>query len=242
MSTLKPVRARDRVFKAVRQRLITGSHRPGEKIKIRPLAEVLGTSTTPVREALLQLVVAGALQDDPQHSIRVPVLTADEYAELIHLRTIIECDIAVIAASRITSDELEYLEALALELLDQNFKTGLIADFHFALYRAAKMPLAMPLIEGLWLRTGPYLHYFEGADALKWGRRLRGDMLRGLRTGDAELVRSSLAEDLGRARDFIVNAINGNPQVEKPVRRRRKRPAEHTEMANEIGRERRKTA
>lgn len=205
MAEQKSLRTRDRVYRAVRERLMSGAHRPGEKIKIRPLAEVLGTSTTPVREALLQLVVAGALQHDPQHSIRVPVLTAAEYAELIHLRILIECDLAGAAAQRITSKELERLEILALELLESG--TTLVADFHFALYNAAKMPLAIPLVEGLWLRTGPYLTLFEKPQYLSWGRRLRGDILRGLRIGDVALVRKSLAEDLGLAREFITGAI-----------------------------------
>lgn len=186
---------------------MSGAHLPDEKIKIRPLAEVLGKSTTPVRETLLQLVVAGALQHDPQHSIRVPVLTAEQYAELIHLRTLIECDLAGVAAQRITSDELEQLERLALELLEPSPKMTLVANFHFALYRAAEMPLAMPLIEGLWLRTGPYLHHFKKLEDLTRSRRLRGDMLRGLRTGDAGLVRTSLAEDLEFARDFVAKSI-----------------------------------
>lgn len=207
MAELKPLRARDRVYRAVRERLMSGAHRPGEKIKIRPLAEVLGTSTTPVREALLQLVVAGALRHDPQHSIRVPVLTAAEYAELIHLRILIECDLAGVAAERMTSAELERLETLALELLEPSPTTTLVADFHFTLYRAAKMPLAMPLVEGLWLRTGPYLHLFEKPQDLSWGRSLRGDLLRGLRAGDSDLVRKSLAKDLELAREFVTVAI-----------------------------------
>jgi len=187
--------------------LITGAHLPGEKIKIRPLAEVLGTSTTPVREALLQLVAAGALQDDPQLSIRVPVLTAAEYADLLHLRIILECDVAAKAAQNITPEELDKLEQLALDLMDPEHSVGLIADFHFTLYGAAKIPPALPLIESLWLQTGPYLYLFKGSDALTWGRRLRGEMLKGMRLRDPDLVRASLAEDLSKARDFVCDAL-----------------------------------
>lgn len=230
MTIEKPVRARDRIFRAVRYRLITGAHRPGEKIKIRPLAEVLGTSTTPVREALLQLVAAGALHDDPQLSIRVPVLTAAEYAELLYLRTILECDVAAVAATRVTSAELEALEALALDLMDSTRNVGLIADFHFTLYRAAKMPFALPLIESLWLQTGPYLHLFEGSDALSWSRNLRGEILRGLRSRNEMMVREALKRDLDLTRDFISQAIDnmgdaGGPELyngsKMPVRKKK---------------------
>lgn len=219
MSEQSTVRTRDRVFRAVRERLISGAHKPGEKIKIRPLAEVLGTSMTPVREALLQLVVAGALQHDPQHSIRVPVLTGEEYSELIHLRILLECELAGVAAQRITAPELEKLESLALGLLEVSHETTLVAEFHFGLYRAAHMPLAIPLIEGLWLRTGPYLHLFKEPTDLSWGRRLRGDILRGLRTRDSRLVRQALKNDLSLAREFVVNAIGSKSGAKKPGQR-----------------------
>lgn len=205
-------RTRDRVFRAVKERLISGAHRPGEKIKIRPLAEALGTSATPVREALLQLVIAGALQHHPQHSIRVPVLTAEEYGELIHIRILLECELAGFAAKRITSEMLDRLERLAIELFDENsaefatFKAK-VADFHFTLYRAAHMPQAIPVVESLWLRTGPYLNAFQQSTDRDWGHRLRGQILNGLRKGDSKLVREALKEDLMKAREHVTSSI-----------------------------------
>ena len=205
------IRTRDRVYRAVRDRLISGAYQPGEKIKIRPLAKALGTSTTPVREALLQLVSAGALLHDPQRSVRVPVLTPDEYEELIHFRILLECELAGIAAKRIAPAELELLENISIELLhrdpeDVEYLRSKIVEFHFTLYRAARMSKALPLVESLWLRTGPYLYLF-GNPSDAGGHLLRGEILKGLRSGDAALVRKALKSDLTSARTFVTGEI-----------------------------------
>lgn len=209
----KTVRTRDRVFRAVKDRLISGAHLPGEKIKIRPLASALGTSTTPVREALLQLVVAGALKHDPQQSVRVPVLTAAEYSEIIQLRILLEGELAYYAAQKIESDELAELERLSLSLLNldetqiEDYKANIV-KWHFTLYKAAKMKQAIPLIESLWLQTGPYLNLYRQKEDLAWGQKLRGKMLQALRDGDGDLVRQIIKDDLNYVHQLVVKSFN----------------------------------
>ena len=211
-SVKKTVRTRDRVFRAVKDRLISGAHIPGEKIKIRPLAIALGTSTTPVREALLQLVVAGALKHDPQQSVRVPILTAKEYTEIIQLRILLECELAFVAAQRIEAEELADLERISLNLLnlDENqleeYKANIV-KWHFTLYKAAKMKQAIPLIESLWLQTGPYLSLYRQKEDFTWGQNLRGKMLQGLRDGNGELVRQLVKDDLNYVNKQLIKTF-----------------------------------
>lgn len=211
-SVKKTVRTRDRVFRAVKDRLISGAHLPGEKIKIRPLASALGTSTTPVREALLQLVVAGALKHDPQQSVRVPILSAAEYSEIIKLRILLEGEIAFYAAENIELDEIAELERLSLNLLNlddsqlEDYKANIV-KWHFTLYNAAKMYQAIPLIEMLWLQTGPYLNLYKEKEDIAWGQKLRGKMLQGLRDGNGELVRQIIKDDLNYVQQQVVKTF-----------------------------------
>ena len=74
-----------RVYEGIKEALIKGHFRPGEKIGIRKIASEMGTSPTPVREALLQLVSSHALEMKPAHSVTVPVLTKDIYLEIREL-------------------------------------------------------------------------------------------------------------------------------------------------------------
>ena len=80
--------------------LITGSLKPGARLITKEIADKLGTSITPVREALLRLVSAGALHATPAQAFLVPEVTLDRYNEINAIRKQLE-PMAVAAAVRI---------------------------------------------------------------------------------------------------------------------------------------------
>src|SRR5499433_3624669 len=71
----------DRVYRQLRERLMRGILKPHQRLRIRELAAALGTSETPVREAIFQLVRDGGLELKPHHYIRVRRLSLAEYFE-----------------------------------------------------------------------------------------------------------------------------------------------------------------
>ena len=83
--------------------LITGSLKPGARLITKEIANKLGTSITPVREALLRLVSAGALHATPAQAFLVPEVTLDRYNEINAIRKQLE-PMAVAAACRHMSD------------------------------------------------------------------------------------------------------------------------------------------
>lgn len=206
-------RTRWRVLEAVRWRLISGGYRPGEKIKLRPLAQELGTSVTPIREALLQLVAAGALVDSPQRSIVVPAANWETYSEVRSLRIILEPRMAAYATAEISLEQIEYLEYLARKLDRRDpedvseYKVDLV-NFHFGLYNAANRPVTLKMIEGLWLQSGPYLNYII-PDYLPFTKAppLRAVMCRGLRKRDAMAVAEAVETDLRNALTFMLERL-----------------------------------
>src|ERR1700757_2007320 len=72
----------EQVHARMRQALIDGQFKPGQVLTIRYLAEQLGTSIMPVREALHKLTVERVLDLLPTRSVRVPVLSVAEFAEI----------------------------------------------------------------------------------------------------------------------------------------------------------------
>lgn len=70
--------------------LITGSLKPGARLITKEIADKLGTSITPVREALLRLVSAGALQATPAQAFLVPEVTLERYNEINAIRKQLE--------------------------------------------------------------------------------------------------------------------------------------------------------
>ncbi|MFT4144166.1 MAG: GntR family transcriptional regulator, partial [Mobilitalea sp.] len=79
--------------------LKAGRFAPGEKLKLRDLAAEMGISPTPVREALARLISEQALEQVGHHSVRVPVMDEERFAEVRELRLVLEGRAAARAAA-----------------------------------------------------------------------------------------------------------------------------------------------
>ena len=81
---------RDQAYAAIRDGVLAGRFAPGERVTIRALAASLGTSPTPVREALNQLVAEGTFELLPNGSASIPAMTLDRFAQLRAMREALE--------------------------------------------------------------------------------------------------------------------------------------------------------
>ncbi|MGH8289232.1 MAG: GntR family transcriptional regulator [Steroidobacteraceae bacterium] len=163
-NSLQPV-ARDtlqeRVYLRIRQALILSEFNPGQVLTIRELAQKLGTSIMPVREALQKLTVERVLELLPTRSVRVPVLSAEEFAEICEARMLLEGHMARLAAERADADDLARIEQASRAFLSARVPSAPTViqqrnrEFHFAIYEAAHQPTMLELIEPLWVRCGP---------------------------------------------------------------------------------------
>ena len=156
------------VYTELSDRLVKGRFQPDDRLRIRALAESLGTSVTPVRDAVLRLVQDRALVMRSQRDIRVPILSETEFAEILTIRTTLEALAAETAATHVgegTADpglatalrDLNAREVEALEHDDDATATEMNQLFHFHLADGARMPLLRRLLERLWLQMGPLL-------------------------------------------------------------------------------------
>lgn len=103
---------RERVLATLRQEIIAGRLRPGDRLVERELAERFGVSRVPVREAIRSLVAEGfVLFETPRRTV-VRRLTPTDVAELFELREALEVYAAGLAASRATPEGLAELAAL----------------------------------------------------------------------------------------------------------------------------------
>lgn len=153
----------ERVYGKLSDALTTGAFAPGETLTIRGLAEQLGTSVMPAREALRRLAAEGALDVLPNRSIRVPVMDAASAAELCRLRMLLEGEAAAIAAARLTPDQLQVVRGFHRDF-ESSVKLGNVfrlleagQKLHFAIYEAADSPKMFAIIQMLWLQNGPSL-------------------------------------------------------------------------------------
>src|SRR5690242_5553775 len=100
---------------ALRERILRGDYPEGEPLRQDALADELGVSRIPVREALRQLEAEGLVTFNPHRGAVVSSLSLDEIVELFELRADIECDLLARAIPRMERDQLNR----AIEVLDE---------------------------------------------------------------------------------------------------------------------------
>jgi DNA-binding GntR family transcriptional regulator len=155
-----------RAFAAMREMLISGRLSPGDKVSLRSMAETLGVSMQPVREAVARLVADEALEVLPNRAVRVPVMTLARFRELTRIRLAIEGFAAAAAAdarkpgdvASIRRHDAAFRRQCRAHSPDSGAAVASNQALHFAIYRAARLPALVPIIEGLWLRIGPVLN------------------------------------------------------------------------------------
>jgi DNA-binding GntR family transcriptional regulator len=152
----------EQVYLRLRNALMIGAVEPGVTLTIRGLAEYMGLSPTPIREALRRLGSENAIETLGNRRIVVPRMSAGRFDELIRLRVAIEGHAGARALPYVSDVLIEDMAGLDREMdaaLRQDrydALTVLNQQFHRALYTVNPNQSAMPLIESIWLQLGPF--------------------------------------------------------------------------------------
>jgi len=155
-----------RIYRQIRDALMDGQYVPRERLVINKIAAELGTSNTPVREAIFRLVSEQALDFKTATGIYVPVLTAERLREIQLIRSHLEGAAAEKAAERITDVQLqtmrniqaEFVAAAATDPKQASLKNR---HFHFGIIEIAEMPTLFSVVENMWVMMGPLLTVFH---------------------------------------------------------------------------------
>ncbi len=194
----------------IRQAIIDGRAEPGQRLKEEELAQQLGISRTPIREALLMLQAEGLVETAPNRGATVRAYELSDLEDMYELRALLEGHAARRAATRIGADELEQLRASCErfeQLVGGTDVPALVSEnavFHDMILAAAesdrligmvRQVIAMPLVYKSYIWYSPeqaaasYRYHLELTDALEQADANR-----------AELV---MREHVYRARDVL---------------------------------------
>ena len=110
----------DSVYDQLWRRIVNREFQPGDRLVEEALAQELGTSRTPVREALLRLGQTGIVQLSGRKGFSIPVITAADVTELYDLRTAIETFAIRRATPSISDQEIEIHRGLQQAALHQS--------------------------------------------------------------------------------------------------------------------------
>ncbi|MGI9952558.1 GntR family transcriptional regulator [Moorellaceae bacterium AZ2] len=153
LENYKPLR--EIVFETLREAILSGQLKAGERLMEVQLAEEMGVSRTPVREAIRKLELEGLVVMVPRKGAYVAGISTKDITEVFEIRSALESLAAALACERITEEELEELERLLVQVAEcvekNDLETLIQVDtrFHSVLYRASRNERLAQIINNL---------------------------------------------------------------------------------------------
>lgn len=156
---------RDEVFNTLRERILKGDLKPGERLMEIHLADQLGVSRTPIREAIRMLELEGLVKMVPRKGAQVAKISREDVQDVLEVRKALDTLAVKLACDRITEDEIAKLKAEE-DKFESTLKTEdatLIAEadvaFHDVIQVASKNKRLKNMISNLAERI--YRYRFE---------------------------------------------------------------------------------
>lgn len=147
----------------LRERILRGEYTEGEQLRQDALAESLGVSRIPVREALRQLESEGLVTFNPHYGAVVSSLSLEEIEELCQLRALLEGELIRLAVPNLKRADHDRADEI-LDAYEAAFEDNDIAEwgslnwrFHSALLGAADRPLTMNVLTTLHNQSDRYM-------------------------------------------------------------------------------------
>ena len=161
-ATLAPA-ASQRIATHLRDAILSGEIGPGERIRQEEVAERLGTSRLPVREALRMLEAEGLTEHTANKGARVPALDRHELDVLYQMRERLEPLALTESIPHLTSGQIRELEDLADRIAaDTDLSEFLALDraFHLGSYAGCGTEHLVATVTRMWNSTQPYRRMF----------------------------------------------------------------------------------
>lgn len=161
--------AGDDVYEQILAGLLTGNYPTGSRLREEVLAAALGTSRTPVRQALQRLHAEGLVEIQPNRGALVTEYSDREVDQIFELRAVLEGYAAREAAAQIDMEQIEFLSR-ACEQMEERLEAGSDADFaeisqlnlqfHRGIHSASQNRLVGVLLVGV-IRLPLVVHSFQ---------------------------------------------------------------------------------
>lgn len=204
-------------YRRLREQIVNGQLKPGQRLSLRGVASDLGVSMAPVGEAFRELARDGLLESEPGWGTRVRQITAESLRSQHVLRTAVECEAARQCSQLATAEQLDELRQLADEL-DQRIDTkappdqihGLDSQFHL---RVAELSGAPSLLEAL--KANQLLRMLDRGSVLAQSRdqpsQQHVQLATAISSRHPDVADAAMREHCQRSMQLQLSAMTGTP-------------------------------
>lgn len=204
----------DQIYRQLRGSIMAGLFQPGQPLSTRAVAEAVGASVMPVRDALRRLEVEKALVVGPNRTLRVPRLDAATLEEISQMRAALEGLAVQRAVDTVGYEDFAMLERLYASMergiSEGNGDVYLQANwaFHRQIYERASAGILLASIESLWLRMGPYFRLLtSNPDHLRRAMVVHREIIDALNNRDASGAWQGIVSDIETAAGDLVDLL-----------------------------------
>ena len=213
MAATRHSTAYEYIIENLRNDILTGRLGAGAKLPLDTLAERFGTSVIPIREALKVLAAERLVVLRPHHTAVVAELTLEELKDLYSVRLLLDVEAVRRATGHLAKAELDEIRSLIASM--EHFAVSgddlrafeVHAEIHFRIYRAARSPAMLSILERLWDETERYRHAVKHyrSDARSWAEEHRrlADLLE---FGTADEAAGEMTAHLTRTLNALLEA------------------------------------
>jgi DNA-binding GntR family transcriptional regulator len=212
-------RASERAVDALRELILRGDFAAGVRLGEVELAERLGVSRTPVREALTRLAAEGLVEITPNRGAKVTSWTVGELEAVFELRAALEPRLTGLAVPRAAPADADALDELAAEMVtvgapgprqDLDALVPLNRAFHGRLVALADHPAMASALAGA-VHAPIVLRNFHTYDEASLRRSLahHTEIVAALRAGDPAWAAAVMTAHIHNARAVMVRAARG---------------------------------
>lgn len=194
--------AHERVYRALRTRIMHGDIAPGQALTLRGIGREFGVSMTPARESVRRLVAEGALFLSSSGRVSTPELSNERIEELAALRALLEVELASRALPRAHMALIDRLQSINMgvaEAVSKRDAVGYIRsnlEFHRTLYLRAQAPAMLAMAETVWLQLGPTMRALYGRLRRTEPPRNHKLIIAALKAGDEPGLRLAVRSDV----------------------------------------------
>lgn len=194
----------EQIYRALRQAILGGQYSAGERLVQKAIADKMGTSRIPVRDALKRLEADGLISTGQNGSYYVKPFGEEELEEIYSLRMLLEPAALGIALPKMTDDDLEEIRRLLDEMNeaatanDHERYVRLNQTFHMTLYEISERPRLIQIIKTLWSGR-PLFNPLEIGGGFSHTIQEHELIFKALKRRDAEEAEQRLREHISNA-------------------------------------------
>jgi len=206
-----------RVYAVVRDDIVAGRLKPGERLVRKTLSERLGVSTIPVIEALYMLEIDGYVENRALAGCRVRTLTMEDVDNDLMLREALECQAARLCAEKASSESLDKLMKRARQVdgfiradtPDPTLGSQLHWEFHIELGRLSGHTVFGELLKKVWFQRYMSLNSLKAIRFEPIPDGWHQILVRQIKKGDPDLAERAMREHVrfGRKDDRDALAV-----------------------------------